>query len=213
MPPLFQFASTGRQIRLSLLNLGMTAVFVGYLSVWLPGPGAGLSFLGVELGEWIKFLGVGQNRNLFYLPPITLGLTLAVFTMSWERGRWQNWAARGTAVAVSLLAFPAIEAIRFEPQSEWLLRLELIGVVAATAVLGGVTARPQSKWGQWLPWVVMALLGVIGALWPTWIYMTIRPVVSQAVGQPIGIGLGVWLNGLGHLLIAAVSLWELRFRR
>ena len=42
---------------LNLLLLGFTAVFIGYLSVWLPGPAAGLSFLGVELGEWIKFMG------------------------------------------------------------------------------------------------------------------------------------------------------------
>ena len=40
----------------TILLLGLTAVFIGYLMVWLPGPGAGLSFLGIELGEWVKFI-------------------------------------------------------------------------------------------------------------------------------------------------------------
>ena len=43
--------------RLGLLALGLTAIFIGYFLVWLPGPGAGLSLIGVEVGEWIKFLG------------------------------------------------------------------------------------------------------------------------------------------------------------
>ena len=57
-----------------LLFLGLTAVLVGYFSIWLPGPGAGLQLMGLETAEWLKFMGMGTNRNWFYLPPITLGL-------------------------------------------------------------------------------------------------------------------------------------------
>lgn len=188
----------------SLLLAGLTAVFTAYFLVWLPGPAVGLQFIGVEIGEWIKFLGVGMGRNWFYLPPITLGLMLALTTLTWPPRRWQNWAVRGLAVAVSLLAFPAVEAIRFEAASEWRLRLLLIGGVALAAVLTGAAER----WAfpNRLTWLLLAVLGIVGAVFPFWFYLQVRPLVSQAVGLPVGIGPGVWLNGAGHLLIMASSV-------
>ena len=193
-------------VRLNLLALGLTAVFVGYFLIWLPGPGTGLQLIGVELGEWIKFLGVGPRRDLFYLPPIALGLVLTLWTAHWPNGRWETWAARGLAVAVAILAFPAVAAITMEPRSEWLLRLVLIGLVAVTALLSAVlAARPGPK--AWL-WLVMAAVAAVGALAPAWQYLVVRPVVESALHQPVGIGPGVWLNALGGLLVASVCFVE-----
>lgn len=194
--------------RQSLLLAGLTAVFTAYFLIWLPGPAVGLQFIGVEIGEWIKFLGVGLGRNWFYLPPITLGAMLALVTLTWPPRRWQNWALRGLAVVVSLLAFPAIEAIRYEAVSEWRLRLVLIGCVLLLALLTGLVERWQLP--NWLPWLFLALLGIVGAVFPFWFYGQIRPLVSQAVGLPIGIGPGVWLNGAGHLLVTAVASRSLK---
>jgi hypothetical protein len=191
-----------------LLWAGLTAVFLAYFLVWLPGPAVGLQFIGVEIGEWIKFLGVGLGRNWFYLPPITLGLMLALVTLTWPPYRWQNWMMRGLAVAVSLLSFPAIEAIRFEAVSEWRLRLLLIGGVAMLAVLTGLVERWTVP--VWLPWLLLVVLGIIGAIFPFWFYGQVRPLVAQAVGLPVGIGPGVWLNGAGHLLVTAVAMQRLK---
>ena len=107
----------------SLLLVGFTAVFSAYFLVWLPGPAAGLRFIGLELGEWVKFLGMGSSRNWFYAPPITLGLMLAVLTVSWSNARWQTWAMRGLAAAVSLLAFPAYEDITGQFRHEYMPRV------------------------------------------------------------------------------------------
>lgn len=191
-----------------LLLAGLTAVFTAYFLVWLPGPAVGLQFIGVEMGEWIKFLGVGLGRNWFYLPPITLGLMLALVTLTWPVRRWQNWMMRGLAVVVSLLAFPAIEAIRFEAASEWRLRLLLIGGVVLTAGLTGLGERWMLP--AWLPWLFLAILGVVGAVFPFWFYGQIRPLVAQAVGLPVGVGPGVWLNSAGHLLVTAAALQRLK---
>lgn len=186
------------------------AVFVGYLTVWLPGPAAGLRLLGVEMGEWLKFLGLGQRRDLFYLPPVTLALTMALLAASWPNGRWQTWFVRGTAVAVSLLAFPALEAIEFEPAREWLLRLQLIGLVVIVTVFSSLIGSKRATTSFRRPlWVLLALLGLVGAILPAWVYLVARPLVSEAIGLPVGIGLGVWLNSGGHLLVTAVSLWQL----
>mgnify|MGYP000844273199 FL=1 len=193
------------------LALGLTAIFIAYFLVWLPGPGAGLSLIGVELGEWIKFLGVGGGRNWFYVPPITLGLLLTLWTATWPNRRARTWLARGLAVAVALLAFPAVAAITSEPPSEWLLRLVLIGAVAAVAVLAALlAARP--KLAAWV-WLGMGAVAVAGAVGPTAQYLAVRPVIAGALMQPLGIGAGVWFNALGHALVAVVGLAAFRAAR
>ena len=191
----------------TLLILSFTAIFIGYLNVWLPGPGAGLSFLGIEMGEWFKFLGLGSHRDLFYLPPITLSLMLIVWTNTWSRQGWQAWLMRFTAVLISLLAFPAIGDISGPVREQYVLRVVMIAVVVLAAVLSGFW-HPTGK-RQRLPWILLALLGLIGAFLPTWIYMIVRPFASQIMGVLIGIGVGVILNGVGHLIVTAVSLIQI----
>lgn len=187
----------------TILLLGFTAVFIGYLTVWLPGPGAGLSFLGIEMGEWLKFVGLGNQRDIFYLPPITLGLMLAIWTMTWPQNDWQAWATRALAVFVSLLAFPAIEDISGSVREQYTLRVLLILLVTLAAVVSGLW-RPSAR-HAWIPWAALAILGLTGALLPTWMYLNARAYLVQIIGVPIGFGLGLWLNGVGHLLIAGVS--------
>jgi hypothetical protein len=86
----------------TILLAAFTAVFIAYLMVWLPGPAAGLSLLGVEMAEWIKFMGMGPTRNWFYLPPITLGLMLALWTVGWANGRWQTWEPSAASMSASV---------------------------------------------------------------------------------------------------------------
>lgn len=207
---------------LPLNALGLTAVFIGYLSVWLPNPAAGLSFLGLEIGEWVKFLPqvrsgeVVASRNLFYLPPITLGLMLVLLTAGWPNRRWQTWGQRLLGLAVALLAFPAIEVIRDEASSEWQLRLWLIAMVAAIVVLSPFLGRPflgrpflgrsrMDRWPRSVSGLLLVLIGLAGAFLPLWAYLAVRPAVAQVLGMPVGIGAGVWLNVAGHLLVTAVA--------
>jgi len=199
------------QHKQTLLLLGFTAIFTGYLSVWLPGPGAGLSFLGIEMGEWFKFLGLGARRDLFYLPPVTLALMLIVWTMTWPSKGWRAWEVRALAVLISLLAFPAVEDITGSVREQYILRVILIGIVVLTALLSGFW-RLSTKQKR-LPWILLAALGIVGALLPTWIYSVVRPFVSHIMGVSIGIGLGVWLSGVGHLLVTAVSLMQFTIAR
>ncbi len=193
----------------SLTWAGFTLILLGYLMVWLPNPAAGLALTGLEIGEWIKFLPEVQSgaigpRELFYLPPITLALMMTLVTCSWPNRRWQTWVMRGLALAVSFLALPSIEAIRFEGLSQWGLRVAAIALVAA-AVAG---AAAMSRWhpAARLPrWLVIAL-ALLGALLPLWLFFPIRDLVSNILGAPLGVGPGVWFHVLGHLL-AAGGAW------
>jgi hypothetical protein len=96
---------------------GVTLVVVSFFAVWLPHEAAGLAFLGLELGEEAKFLPAVRagliipGRSLFYLPPVTAALALLLESVGWNNRRLQTWILRGVAVLVSLLAFPALEAL------------------------------------------------------------------------------------------------------
>ncbi|HRQ37971.1 MAG TPA: hypothetical protein PLD25_08660 [Chloroflexota bacterium] len=195
----------------TILLLGLTAVFIGYLMVWLPGPGAGLSFLGIELGEWVKFMGVGLERNLFYLPPITLALMLVTLTLLGGNGRWQSWAIRGLALLISWQAFPAIEDITGPVRHEYMPRVQWIGLVLLAIVIATILCwAVKLETRQWLCWLLLVVFSLIGAVQPTRIYLQIQPNVAQLVGVSIGFGWGLILNGVGHLLVAGVSGWQLR---
>jgi hypothetical protein len=193
------------------LAVGLTASFVGYFLVWLPGPAAGLQLVGIELGEWIKFLGVGLIRNLFYLPPVALGLALALLAATWPNDRSRTWLARLMAVAVAWLAFPAILSIQSEPPSQWLPRLAAIGLVALVALAGALPARNASIPAA--PWLLMAIVAVLGAILPTVAYFAIQPVTEAILRRPIAIGPGVWLNAAGWLVVVVVATTEFMARR
>jgi len=194
-----------------ILYLSFTAILLGYWLVWLPGPVAGLQLIGLEMGEWVKFLPevrtgqISAGRDLFYMPPILLGLLIALVTVYWPN-RWQTWLVRLVAVAVSWQAFPSLDAIRFEPRSQWLLRLLLIGLVILVAL--GVT-WVKGRIAAALPYL-LSLIAIVGVILPSWVYLAMRPAIEQALARPVGIGPGVWLNGVGFAVAAAVFLWQSR---
>jgi hypothetical protein len=198
-------------IRLNLLFLGLTAILVGYFMVWLSGPSAGLQLIGIEVGEWIKFLGIGAGRNWFYLPPIVIGFTVALLAATWPNGRIQTWMIRGLAIAAAMLAFPALAAIQLEPPSEWLARLLAIALVVVVALAGAILAQRRRD-SDWI-WLLMAAVALAGAIVPTVQYLVVRPVVEASLMKPVGVGAGVWLNAVGSLLVAVAALAEFRHKR
>lgn len=205
-------APTRTGFPLSPVFLGLTAILVGYFLVWLPGPSAGLRLIGIELGEWIKFLGVGSRRDLFYLPPIVVGVVLGLVAATWPNDRPQTWLARALAIAVALLSLPAIAAIQMEPRSEWMLRLASITFVTLVAMLGAMFSR-RAAGSPW-PWLLMGGVALLGAILPTIQYLAVRPVVEEIFRHSVEIGPGVWLNMAGSLIVATATLSEFfRLRR
>jgi hypothetical protein len=201
------------------MKVGFTAILLGYLLVWLPHDVAGLSFIGVEMGEWVKFLPqirsgeIAANRNLFYVPPITLGLMLAFWTTYWPNIRWQTWAMRLLAVIVALLAFPAVEAILDEGTSEWLARVAMIAVVAVVTILVSLLSRLPQETGLAIGRIAMIILALVGLTLPMWAYLAVRPVAAKLLTSEIGIGPGLWFNVIGNLMVlVAVSFLLFRQR-
>lgn len=196
--------------RRSQLFLAFALIFVAFFMVWLPHEAAGLTFIGLEMGEQAKFLPQVQSgeivpgRSLFYLPPVLVGLMLALLTACWPNQRWQTWAARALAVAISMLAFPALEALG-TTAAEWLWRVLLIALVLLAVGLAALLPGRAER----LIWGLLAVAAVAGAALPTWAYLALRPAFAALLQEQVGIGPGVWLNLVGHLLILRVAVWEL----
>jgi hypothetical protein len=207
---------TGRQM---LIRLGFTITLLGYFMVWLPYKLAGLSFIGLEIGEWVKFLPqirsgqISADRNLFYLPPITLGLVLALWTAGWPNRRWRTWATRAVAVLVALLALPAVEAVLYEGSDQWLGRLVAVLFVVLVVILLPLLQRLPNGNGLKVAWIATLVIALAGLILPTWAYLTVRPAVVELFADEVGTGPGLWFNGIGHLLVAVGALtWLLEQR-
>lgn len=188
-------------------------ILLGYFLVWLPQPVTGLSFIGLEMGEWSKFIpqvNSGEfevSRNLFYLPPICLSLMLLVWTFAWPEGRWQTWAMRLIAISISLLALPAIESLLDEPADQWLFRLLLVGIVTLVFIISPFAKKISAGSTGHLSWLMISAMGIVCLILPIWSYLVIRPVVSELFRMPVAIGPGLWLNIVGSILVAGVSLF------
>ena len=195
----------------TLLLLALTAVLVGYLTVWLPGPNVGLQFLGFEMGEWTKFLGMNTRRNLFYLPPILLSTILLLLSLPWSPKRWQTWGWRAIPLLISLLAFPALEDLRGPTQAEYLSRVLWIGLIFALAIVVSVAGLIfwERPWLKMVSWVLILFVSLAGAILPTQVYLEVQTAVNPLFGSAVGIGLGVWLNGVGFLLLTVISVIQL----
>lgn len=192
--------------RQALTFLGLTAIFVGFFMVWMDHQVAGLSFMGLEMGEQAKFLpGVRSGeifpgRSLFYLPPITLALLLILLTVGWPSGRWQTWMLRLLALVISFLAFPAIESLGTEA-AEWLWRVLMIGFVLFALLAAPLMARLSPR----TLLVFTVITALVGALLPLWAFIEVRAAFAGLLPQGPAVGAGLVTNVAGHLLVAFVA--------
>ncbi len=185
-----------------LSPIAFALIFIAYFAVWLPNEAVGLAMQGLEIGEWVKFLPETRNgevtlsRVWFYAPPLTLGTTLALFTATWS-SRWQTWSVRLAAFLIATLALPSIPDILQRGPSE-LFRVLLVCLVGMICVSAGRLTK-IARWGT-------LILTVVGGVMPFVAYLVFRPIIAQYLTFTPAIGAGVWLNLLGHNLLATRAL-------
>ena len=184
--------------------IGIALTFVAYFMVWMPNQAAALSIIGQELGEWVKFLPevrtgqVSLGRNWFYAPPLTLATITLLWTRTWPN-RWQTWAMRAVAFVLCWPAFPVITLILNEPRSEWMLRVGLIILLGLLTIFVGQLGNLPAQ----SVLIMVGLCALLGGLMPMLAYWIHRPIIELYLNAPLGIGVGVWANLLGHALLLA----------
>lgn len=197
-----------------LAPIGFALIFVGYFAVWLPNRAAGLAMMGLEIGEWVKFLPGMRwhpetnpnplvDRNWFYLPPIMLSAGLLLWSQRWERS-WLQRLVQLLAVAAATLALPAINDMLDHPR-ESLLRMSWV-LLCGMLFLRVFFLR--ANFGR-IAALLLLLAGLIGAILPTWAYFSMIPIVSDYTRETPTVGPGVWMNLAGHGALALVGLYSL----
>jgi hypothetical protein len=199
-----------------LLHLGgVVCILIGYWAPWVGHPAAGLVQNAFDLSEFVKFLPQVKSgsepvlRWLFFLPLSTVALSLSIWATTEGRlcssslgTRWLRLPLVGVGLLLLIILIPPYP---YTPDrllgGEFRERtiLALVSWVAFLLTLVGVGGWLTRRWGA----VLLALLGLIGAVGPLVQYLSLHDALSALYGRPVAIGWGVWLTVAGMLVVLA----------
>lgn len=198
------------------LLAGFVLILVGYFLPWFKLQAAGLTLIGLDISEWLKFMpqfatGELPNRNYFYLPPITLGAMLIVWSLLHDMDKWRGWLISAAGCLIACIALPALEALplnadKFADYTEWRFRLVLIGLIFGLAVFRPIMARLPRN----LLLSALAGLALCGSIFPgRLLYLSRSTYIFWLRLTPnLGLGFGFHLLGTLCVLWAVWLLWQ-----
>lgn len=162
----------------------------GAASLWLPWVGsrsAALVLTGLDLPEFVRFMGVANSglvlptRVLFALPLLAAGV-VAIVATGLSASLWNRLAALGVAMWLASVAFSPLE-----------LRAWFLAAAGLMFLLWLVAGRlPPSVIGA-AAQVVLVGLGALGALAG---YILVSGPISALYGATYALGMGMWVMAL-----------------
>jgi hypothetical protein len=196
-----------------LIPLAALLTLAGYFGAWVSHAVAGLAILGLDLGEYVKFLpevrsgAIGLWREGFYLPLVaaSLACSLAAFRAELRYG----WPARTALLAIAVVAGLNLLPPAWTPQR--MLTPEFHQQTAAILVCLGAVAF--SPWLALLPRrataALIALLALAAMIVPPWQFLAALPAIAPLYNHALwpGWGMYVMIAGLAMLLVAAGLMW------
>lgn len=197
--------------RLTLIGLLLAAV--GYWGPWLKHPTVGLTLLGVDLAEVVKFLPQREAvlsfpREVFYLPAFALSIVLTV--VAHERSRSHGWFLRVIltlcAIAVALAILPPTWSPHILRLPEFRLQTIAIGFLLIFAFVGPVVAFLPQRAAQG----ILCSLALSATLFPIVAFWQLLPALRDAYRTPFHVGWGPWLLGAAWLMVVVSSIHRLR---
>ncbi len=193
-----------------LLPAGWVLSATGYFGPWIAHTTAGLSLGGVDMGEFVKFLpGVLDgtlmvSRQLFYLPPLAVVVSLALLIGSRRLGYpWPLQAlGLGFAVPVSLQLLPPAWSPSSLMMTEF--RLQTIAVGICWILLAGYWLLGRLP--PWLAGTLSAGLAFTAMGLSAWQFFAVKPAIDTVYRIPPAIGWGFFLCMGGLTILAATSV-------
>jgi hypothetical protein len=194
-----------------LLPVGWLLAAVGYYGPWIDYSTAALTLSGVDIGEFVKFLpGVLEGslaviRQLFYLPPVAIVLSVALLVGS--RQLRYPWPFRvlmlGLAIPVSMQLLPPA----WSPDS-----LRTAEFRAQTIALGVCWLALASFWlwgslPAWLTGSLSASLALAALVLSVWQFGLAKPAIDGVYRTAASFGWGFYLCQAGLASIAVASVW------
>lgn len=208
---------TRRTLMPVLLPIGALLAFAGYVGPWVDHRVAGLAVLGLDLGEYVKFLPQVRAgtpslwREGFYLPLVAISLTLSLCTWRAEL-RWRRPAAAWTAVALQV-AGAIVAALNMLPPAWTPLRMltpefqqqsTAIGLCLAAVAFGPFLALlPGAVTGT-----IVLLLSLWAAIVPIQQFLRVLPEIASLYRHDLVPGWGMYLMlvGLAFLMLLGMLL-------
>jgi len=193
-----------------MILLGAGIALVGYFAPWVNHSAVGLAILGIDLGEYVKFLipvrsgEISIWREGFYLPLLTISLALSFFAF-----RSECRFPIGLRVLMLLLA--GVSALNMLPPA-WTpallrtaeFRLQTLWILLALAAL--LSSPLLALLPRWLASTVIALMALLSAILPLRQFLAVLPAIEPLYNQPLAPAWGVWTMASGLLLLAAGAI-------
>jgi hypothetical protein len=193
-----------------LAPLGIVMGMIGYWGPWVHHGSVALILTGPDMGEFVKFLPAVRagtevvSRQLFYLPPFVAALAL-IFLAANKGLNYPPFLK----VIVSLLVIPLALALLPPVFTPGLLLSAEFRVQCAALVLCLVLLVGQNLFRQ-LSLKTLAglliLLTLTAIVPPVWQFLAIREALDRVYGQPVVLGWGLWVTGLGFLMVLAIGV-------
>lgn len=193
-----------------LIPLAGLLTLIGYFGPWVNHHVAGLVIMGLDLGEYVKFLPEVRSgqitlwREGFYLPLVTVSLA---FSLSCFRKQFNyHWVVRSLLIAVAMMAAlnllpPAWTPDRLITPEFRLQTIALVLCLAAVAFspfLGLLPTRIAAIF-------IVVLSGL--ALWfPIRDFLAVLPLISGLYHHPLSPGWGMFVMAVGLVLLAGASV-------
>jgi len=188
---------------------GLALAGIGYWGPWIGHKVAALVLLGLDLGEFVKFLpqvrsgAIRLQREAFYLPAIALSLLITM--TAYRRHTGLGWKARyvltALAISIALAMLPPAWTPALLQMAEFRLQTVVIVVCVFMALTGPIWGRlPCSLLGG-----IVIGLAMLAAIVPLWQFTRLLPAIQIAYGRSPAIGWGPVIMTVGWLLCVAAE--------
>lgn len=197
-----------------LLPLGALLALWGYVGPWVDHRVAGLAILGLDLGEYVKFLPLVRGgttslwREGFYLPLFAISLALSLCTWRPEL-RWPQPSFAWLMIAVQVIG-AIVAALNMLPPAwtpqrmltpEFQQQLAAILLCLAAMALGPFLALlPRLITG-----LVVLLLSAAAAVLPVVQFLRVLPEIGSLYNHNLVPGLGMYLMLIGLAMLVALG--------
>lgn len=211
---------TARRFAHLLLLAGLLGLAGATWGPWAAFASPGLTLLGIDLAEYVKFLPEVRSgalhvaREQFYLPLFTLSLGLSVLALLGA-----PWANRPARLLLALLAAPCALALlppAWSPatfgQAEFLPQIRMLIAALTLALTGLLAPWLRLQPGAWLhrarlaAAILLALLALAATILPLGQWSTVRPAIEVVYHRALNLGWGGWALAAGGSLLAAGAL-------
>ncbi len=177
---------------LFLTTLGVA----GYFGAWVGHRSAGLVVTGLDLAEYVKFIGGGipggvfSKREIFYLPLMAGSIIASLVAGRHCLPVWMRLVSFAGAIVLAFCMLPPAWTPSLLQVPEY--RLQTVAIAVCLFVLLAALLARRASDRVLMPWV--GLLSLLAAIWAPAYFLRLLEPISRLYGTQIRPAWGWWLS-------------------